>query len=80
MMFEPQYQPDPRVPGLGLAFWRGEAGGHRIIEHGGVLTGFHSEVAHLDVYPMSAYKRPPVANPRRLVTGALAGVPAAVAG
>jgi len=21
-MFEPQYQPDPRIAGLGLAFWR----------------------------------------------------------
>jgi CubicO group peptidase (beta-lactamase class C family) len=44
MMFEPQYQPDPRVPGLGLAFWRGEAGGHRVVEHGGILTGYHSQI------------------------------------
>jgi hypothetical protein len=21
-MFEPHYQPDPRIPGMGLAFWR----------------------------------------------------------
>jgi CubicO group peptidase (beta-lactamase class C family) len=44
MMFAPQYQPDPRVPGIGLAFWRGTAGGHRIVEHGGILPGFNTEM------------------------------------
>jgi CubicO group peptidase (beta-lactamase class C family) len=43
-MFEPHYQPDPRVPGIGLAFWRGSAGRHRIVEHGGILPGFNSEI------------------------------------
>jgi CubicO group peptidase (beta-lactamase class C family) len=43
-MFEPHYQPDPRVPGIGLAFWRGTAGGHRVVEHGGILPGFDSEI------------------------------------
>jgi CubicO group peptidase (beta-lactamase class C family) len=43
-MFEPHYQPDPRVPGIGLAFWRGSTGGHRIVEHGGILPGFNSEI------------------------------------
>ena len=43
-MFEPHYQPDPRVPGLGLAFWRGAAGGHRFVEHGGILPGFNSQI------------------------------------
>jgi CubicO group peptidase (beta-lactamase class C family) len=43
-MFEPHYQPDPRVPGIGLGFWRGEIGGHRIVEHGGILPGFNSQI------------------------------------
>jgi hypothetical protein len=43
-MFDAHYQPDPRIPGLGLAFWRGEAGGHRVVEHGGILPGFNSEI------------------------------------
>jgi len=43
-MFEPHYQPDPRVPGIGLAFWRGSTGGHRIVEHGGIMPGFNSEM------------------------------------
>jgi CubicO group peptidase (beta-lactamase class C family) len=43
-MFEPHYQPDPRVPGIGLAFWRGSTAGHRVIEHGGILPGFNSEI------------------------------------
>jgi hypothetical protein len=41
--------------------------------------GGGTTAAHLDVYPMTAYKRPPATNPRRLVTGALAGAAAAVA-
>jgi CubicO group peptidase (beta-lactamase class C family) len=41
-MFEPHYQPDPRVPGVGLGFFRGEAGGHRVVGHEGILPGFNS--------------------------------------
>jgi hypothetical protein len=41
-MFEPQHQPDPRVPGWGLGFARGEAGGHRLVGHDGILPGFNS--------------------------------------
>jgi CubicO group peptidase (beta-lactamase class C family) len=44
-MFEPQYQPDPRIPGLGLAFFRGSAGGHAVVEHQGVLPGFNSQIS-----------------------------------
>jgi len=44
MMFEPHYQPDPRVPGIGLAFIRHETGGHRTVEHGGILPGFSSQL------------------------------------
>ncbi|WP_040700645.1 serine hydrolase domain-containing protein [Nocardia vinacea] len=43
-MFEPQYQPDRRIPGMGLAFFRGVAGGHRIVEHQGILPGFDSQI------------------------------------
>jgi CubicO group peptidase (beta-lactamase class C family) len=43
-MFEPHYQTDPRVPGIGLAFDRGNAGGHHVIEHGGILPGFDSQL------------------------------------
>jgi CubicO group peptidase (beta-lactamase class C family) len=43
-MFEPQYRPDPRVPGIGLAFFRQTTGGHRVVEHQGVLPGFDSQV------------------------------------
>jgi hypothetical protein len=43
-MFEPQYQPDPRIPGIGLAFFRADLGGHPAVEHQGTLPGFHSQV------------------------------------
>jgi CubicO group peptidase (beta-lactamase class C family) len=43
-MFEPHYQPDPRIPGLGLAFSRLNVGGHRVVEHEGVLPGFNSQI------------------------------------
>ena len=45
MMFESQYRPDPRIPGIGLAFWRVDLGdGHPAVEHQGTLPGFHSQV------------------------------------
>jgi CubicO group peptidase (beta-lactamase class C family) len=44
MMFEPHYQPDPRVPGIGLSFFRHEAGGHHMVEHQGILPGFSSQM------------------------------------
>jgi CubicO group peptidase (beta-lactamase class C family) len=43
-MFAPHYQPDPRIPGMGLAFWRGELGGHAVVEHQGVVPGFNSQI------------------------------------
>ena len=43
-MFEPHYQPDPRIPGLGLAFFRVDLGGHPAVEHQGTLPGFHSQI------------------------------------
>jgi CubicO group peptidase (beta-lactamase class C family) len=41
-MFEPHYQPDPRVPGWGLGLARGQAGRHRVVGHDGILPGFNS--------------------------------------
>jgi CubicO group peptidase (beta-lactamase class C family) len=41
-MFAAHYQPDPRIPGIGLAFFRGEIGGHHTIGHDGILPGFNS--------------------------------------
>ena len=41
-MFEPAYQPDPRIPGMGLGFFRGQAGAHRTVGHDGIWAGFHS--------------------------------------
>jgi CubicO group peptidase (beta-lactamase class C family) len=43
-MFEPHYQPDPRIPGMGLAFFRANLGGHLAIEHDGILPGFDSQI------------------------------------
>jgi CubicO group peptidase (beta-lactamase class C family) len=44
MLFEPQYRPDPRVPGIGLAFSRFNLGGHLAVEHEGVLPGFNADI------------------------------------
>ena len=43
-MFEPQYQADPRIPGMGLGFMRGNLGGHPAVEHQGILPGFNSQI------------------------------------
>ena len=43
-MFAPHYQPDPRLPGVGLAFFRGEIGGHLVVEHDGLVPGFSSQL------------------------------------
>jgi hypothetical protein len=44
-MFAPQYRPDPRVPGMGLAFFRHELGGHLVVEHDGLTPGFGSQMS-----------------------------------
>ncbi len=43
-MFEPHYQPDLRIPGIGLAFFRTNLGGHLAVEHDGILPGFDSQI------------------------------------
>jgi CubicO group peptidase (beta-lactamase class C family) len=41
-MLDAHYRPDPRLPGVGLGFFRGDARGHRIVGHDGLLPGFVS--------------------------------------
>ena len=44
-MFEPHFQADRRMPGMGLSFFRGYVGEHRIVGHDGILPGFNSALA-----------------------------------
>ncbi len=44
-MFAPHYQPDPRLPGVGLAFFRRNLGGHLVAEHDGLVPGFSSQMS-----------------------------------
>jgi CubicO group peptidase (beta-lactamase class C family) len=43
-MFRAHYRTDPRIPGMGLAFFRVDLGGHAVVEHQGVLPGFNSQI------------------------------------
>ena len=43
-MYAPQYRPDPRIPGMGLGFFRADVAGHEVVEHQGVHPGFHSHL------------------------------------
>jgi CubicO group peptidase (beta-lactamase class C family) len=43
-MFQPHFQLDPRLPGMGLAFELGEEGGHETIGKTGIVSGFHSAI------------------------------------
>jgi CubicO group peptidase (beta-lactamase class C family) len=43
-MFEPSFRPDPRVPGMGLGFFRSLVGGHRFVGHDGRLPGFNTQL------------------------------------
>jgi CubicO group peptidase (beta-lactamase class C family) len=44
-MFHPHFQPDPRVPGMGLAFELGEEGGYKTVGKTGIVSGFHSAIS-----------------------------------
>lgn len=44
MLFEPQYRPDSRLSGIGMAFFRQDLGGHLAVEHDGILPGFDSQI------------------------------------
>jgi hypothetical protein len=41
-MWSQQYTPDPRLPGIGLAFFLDQLGGRRVVSHAGTLPGFAS--------------------------------------
>jgi CubicO group peptidase (beta-lactamase class C family) len=43
-MVAPQYQPHPRIPGMGLSFMRRDMGGRLVVGHQGTHPGFHSQV------------------------------------
>jgi CubicO group peptidase (beta-lactamase class C family) len=43
-MFEPHFRPHPALAGMGLGFFRGEVGGHRVVRHEGLLPGFVSDI------------------------------------
>ncbi|HZV51038.1 MAG TPA: serine hydrolase domain-containing protein [Candidatus Dormibacteraeota bacterium] len=43
-MYEAHYRPDPRLPGMGLTFWRGGLAGHPTVEHSGIVPGFDSQI------------------------------------
>ena len=44
-IFAPHYQPDPRLPGVGLAFFRRDLGGHLLAGHDGLVPGFTSQMS-----------------------------------
>jgi CubicO group peptidase (beta-lactamase class C family) len=44
LMFEPHFQPDRRLSGVGLSFFRGDLGGHLAVEHQGIMPGFNSQI------------------------------------
>jgi CubicO group peptidase (beta-lactamase class C family) len=43
-MFAPHWQPDTRLPGMGLAFFLDDIGGHRVAGHDGGWPGFISSL------------------------------------
>jgi len=44
VMFDSHFPPDPRVPGMGLGFFRGDEDGHRTVGHDGIVSGFLSQL------------------------------------
>jgi Beta-lactamase len=43
-MVQPHFQLDPRAPGWGLGFELGDEGGHRLVRHSGIVSGFLSDM------------------------------------
>jgi hypothetical protein len=43
-MFAPHHQPDPRLPGMGLGFFRHDARGHLLVGHDGRMPGFNTDL------------------------------------
>jgi CubicO group peptidase (beta-lactamase class C family) len=69
-MFSPQYQPDPRLPGMGLGFNLGAEDGVRTVGKDGVLSGF---LAALTMAPQTGTGVVALSN-----TGGLSGMGAPV--
>jgi CubicO group peptidase (beta-lactamase class C family) len=44
-MFQPHFQADPRLPGMGLSFELGDETGHRTVGKTGIVSGFHSAIS-----------------------------------
>lgn len=44
VMFAPHFQPDARVPGMGLGFFRSLAGRHLMVGHDGRMPGFNADL------------------------------------
>jgi hypothetical protein len=44
VMFDSHFPPDPRVPGMGLGFLRGDENRHRTVGHDGIVSGFLSQL------------------------------------
>jgi CubicO group peptidase (beta-lactamase class C family) len=64
-LFSPQFQPDPRLPGMGLGFNLGDEGGWRTVGKDGVVSGF---LAALSMAPSAGIGVVALAN-----TGGLSG-------
>jgi CubicO group peptidase (beta-lactamase class C family) len=43
-MFAPSFHPDPRLPGMGLGFFRSELGGRLVVGHDGRMPGFNAQL------------------------------------
>jgi CubicO group peptidase (beta-lactamase class C family) len=43
-IFAPHYQPDPRLPGIGLGLFRYDVVGHRVVGHEGRMPGFNAQL------------------------------------
>jgi CubicO group peptidase (beta-lactamase class C family) len=43
-MFDHHHRPHPRLPGMGLGFFRTDFAGHHVVSHGGILPGFNTEL------------------------------------
>lgn len=87
-MVAPQYTPDPRIPGMGLSFFRSMVAGRVVAGHQGTLPGYHSAVAFAPDDGVAALaftngaSRPDFWLPGAVhhILGAVLGPPAVVAG
>jgi hypothetical protein len=63
-MFPSYYQPDPRLPGMGLGFFPSYASGHHVVGHEGILPGFTSQLL-VAPYDVSALSHSPMGRAAR---------------